>query len=198
MSIKTTIAAAVVGTASMVTAAVAQDGPSIVLVHGAWANGSSWEEVVPLLQKHGLHVVAVHNPESSFEADVAATRRVIDDQPGKVILVGHSYGGAVITEAGNNDKVTALVYVAAVGKRHRWRSAAAAGLARRNPCRRARLVDLVGYRHGQVFCAGRLSGAVGAAGRHPGAAVLGGRAGTWSPTTTRSFHRNCSRFSPRP
>ncbi|MBI4922303.1 MAG: alpha/beta hydrolase [Devosia nanyangense] len=113
MSIKTAIAAAVIGTAGVVTAAVGQDAPSIVLVHGAWANGSSWAAVIPLLQQHGLHVVAVHNPASSFEADVAATRRVIDDQPGKVILVGHSYGGAIITEAGNSDKVTALVYVAA-------------------------------------------------------------------------------------
>ncbi len=68
---------------------------------------------MPLLQQHGLRVVAVHNPASSFEADVAATQRVINDQPGDVILVGHSYGGAVITEAGNNDKVKALVYVAA-------------------------------------------------------------------------------------
>lgn len=113
MSIKTTIAAAAIGTAGLVTAALGQDAPSIVLVHGAWANGSSWAEVVPLLQQHGLHVVAVHNPASSFEADVAATRRVIDDQSGNVILVGHSYGGAVITEAGNSDKVVGLVYVAA-------------------------------------------------------------------------------------
>jgi pimeloyl-ACP methyl ester carboxylesterase len=113
MSIKTTLAAAAIGTAGIVTAAVGQEAPSIVLVHGAWANGSSWAAVVPLLQQHGLHVVAVHNPASSFEADVAATRRVIDDQPGNVILVGHSYGGAVITEAGNSDKVKGLVYVAA-------------------------------------------------------------------------------------
>ena len=113
MSIKTTIAAAAIGTAGMITGAFGQEVPSIVLVHGAWANGSSWEKVVPLLQDRGLHVVAVHNPGSSFEADVAATRRVIDDQPGKVILVGHSYGGAVITQAGNDDKVAALVYVAA-------------------------------------------------------------------------------------
>lgn len=112
MSIKTVIAAAI-GTASIASAAIGQEAPSVVLVHGAWANGSSWEAVVPLLQQKGLHVVAVHNPASSFEADVAATRRVIDDQPGDVILVGHSYGGAVITEAGNNDKVQGLVYVAA-------------------------------------------------------------------------------------
>lgn len=113
MSIKTVIAAAAVSTAAMVPTAFAQDAPSIVLVHGAWANGSSWQEVVPLLQARGLDVVAVHNPASSFEDDVAATRRVIADQPGDVILVGHSYGGAVITEAGNSDKVRALVYVAA-------------------------------------------------------------------------------------
>jgi pimeloyl-ACP methyl ester carboxylesterase len=113
MSIKTTLAAAAFGAAGIVTAAIGQEAPSIVLVHGAWANGSSWGAVVPLLQQHGLHVVAVHNPASSFEADVANTRRVIDDQKGNVILVGHSYGGAVITEAGNSDKVKALVYVAA-------------------------------------------------------------------------------------
>jgi len=113
MSIKTTLAAAAIGTAGIVTATIGQEAPSIVLVHGAWANGSSWEAVVPLLQQHGLHVVAVHNPASSFEADVANTRRIIDDQPGDVILVGHSYGGAVISEAGSSDKVKALVYVAA-------------------------------------------------------------------------------------
>lgn len=113
MSIKTAIAAAAIGAATLVPAAHAADDLSVVLVHGAWANGSSWSEVVPLLQQRGIHVVAVHNPASSFEADVAATQRVIDDQPGAVILVGHSYGGAVITEAGNNDKVVGLVYVAA-------------------------------------------------------------------------------------
>ncbi|MBZ9936919.1 alpha/beta hydrolase [Mesorhizobium sp. BR1-1-16] len=112
MPIKSVFIAAAISTASM-SAAVAADAPSIVLVHGAWANGSSWSEVIPLLQEHGLHVVAVHNPSSSFEADVAATRRVIADQPGDVVLVGHSYGGAVITEAGDSDKVRALVYVAA-------------------------------------------------------------------------------------
>jgi pimeloyl-ACP methyl ester carboxylesterase len=86
---------------------------TVVLVHGAWADGSSWAEVVPLLEAEGLNVVAVQNPLSSFESDVANTVRVIDDQPGDVILVGHSYGGMVITEAGNNEKVKALVYVAA-------------------------------------------------------------------------------------
>lgn len=104
------IALSVVGAVPVASAA---DAPTIVLVHGAWANGASWSEVIPLLQAQGLDVVAVHNPLTSFEADVAATRRVIGDQAGEVILVGHSYGGAVITEAGDGDKVRALVYVAA-------------------------------------------------------------------------------------
>jgi pimeloyl-ACP methyl ester carboxylesterase len=113
MSFKQIIAAAAVSAAGLNPAAWAADAPAIVLVHGAWANGSSWAEVIPLLQARGLDVVAVHNPLTSFEADVAATRRVIEDQAKDVILVGHSYGGAVITEAGGGDKVRALVYVAA-------------------------------------------------------------------------------------
>jgi pimeloyl-ACP methyl ester carboxylesterase len=88
---------------------------NIVLVHGAWADGSSWAKVIPLLEKRGLHVVAVQNPLSSLADDVAATKRAIDAQNGPVVLVGHSYGGAVISEAGNNPKVTRLVYVAAFG-----------------------------------------------------------------------------------
>ena len=88
---------------------------NIVLVHGAWADGSSWAKVIPLLEKRGLHVVAVQNPLSSLADDVAATKRVVDAQDGPVVLVGHSYGGAVITEAGNNPKVSRLVYVAAFG-----------------------------------------------------------------------------------
>jgi len=117
MTFKQAIAAAAVGAAVSVSAAgppaSAADAPAIVLVHGAWANGSSWARVVPLLQARGLDVIAVHNPLSSFEADVAATRRVIEAQKNDVILVGHSYGGAVITEAGTSKKVRALVYVAA-------------------------------------------------------------------------------------
>jgi len=88
---------------------------NVVLVHGAWADGSSWAKVIPLLQKVGLHVVAVQNPLTSLADDVAATKRAIDAQDGPVLLVGHSYGGAVITEAGNNPKVARLVYVAAFG-----------------------------------------------------------------------------------
>ncbi len=86
---------------------------NIVLVHGAWADGSCWAKVIALLQARGLHVVAVQNPLTSFADDVAATRRAIALQDGPVILVGHSYAGVVITEAGNAPKVAGLVYVAA-------------------------------------------------------------------------------------
>lgn len=88
-------------------------GTNVVLVHGAFADGSSWSKVIPLLEARGAHVVAVQNPLSSLADDVAATKRVIDAQPGPVVLVGHSWGGVVITQAGNDDKVKALVYVAA-------------------------------------------------------------------------------------
>ena len=86
---------------------------TVVLVHGAFADGSSWDKVIPLLQAKGLRVVAVQNPLTSLADDVAATRRAIDAQGGPVILVGHSWAGTVITEAGAHDKVAALVYVAA-------------------------------------------------------------------------------------
>jgi pimeloyl-ACP methyl ester carboxylesterase len=86
---------------------------TVVLVHGAFADGSSWRKVIPLLEARGLRVVAVQNPLSSLAGDVDATKRVIDAQPGSVILVGHSWAGMVISQAGNDDKVKALVYVAA-------------------------------------------------------------------------------------
>jgi pimeloyl-ACP methyl ester carboxylesterase len=86
---------------------------NIVLVHGAWADGSCWSKVIPLLQAKGFHVVAVQNPLTSLADDVAATKRIIALQDGPVILVGHSYAGVVITEAGNDPKVVGLVYVAA-------------------------------------------------------------------------------------
>jgi pimeloyl-ACP methyl ester carboxylesterase len=96
------------------TAAVAQKAQkTVVLVHGAFADGSSWDKVIPLLQARGLKVVAVQNPLTSLADDVAAAKRVIDAQTGPVILVGHSWGGTVITEAGSHDKVAALVFVAA-------------------------------------------------------------------------------------
>ena len=86
---------------------------NIVLVHGAWADGSSWSKVVPLLQAKGLHVACAQNPLSSIDDDVASTNRLVNAQDGPVLLVGHSYGGAVITVAGDNPKVNGLVYVAA-------------------------------------------------------------------------------------
>lgn len=86
---------------------------NIVFVHGAFADGSSWAKVIPLLEAKGLHVVAVQNPLTSLADDVAATRRAIALLDGPVLLVGHSYGGVVITEAGNDPKVVGLVYVAA-------------------------------------------------------------------------------------
>lgn len=93
--------------------AAASTDTTVVLVHGAFADGSSWNQVTPLLQAKGVKVVAVQNPLSSLADDVAAVQRVIDAQTGKVVLVGHSWGGAVITQAGNSDKIKALVYVAA-------------------------------------------------------------------------------------
>lgn len=87
--------------------------PTAVLVHGAFADGSSWSKVIPLLQARGIKVVAVQNPLTSLEDDAAFAKRVIDAQTGPVVLVGHSWGGTVITQAGAHDKVKALVYVAA-------------------------------------------------------------------------------------
>ena len=86
---------------------------TVVLVHGAWADGSCWEKVIPALRANGLHVVAVQNPLTSLADDAAAVKRVLDDQTAPVVLVGHSWGGMVITEAGAHEKVAALVYVAA-------------------------------------------------------------------------------------
>jgi len=87
---------------------------TVLLVHGAWADGSSWSKLIPLLEGKGLHVVAVQIPLTSFADDVSATQRAIALEDGPVLLVGHSYGGAVITEAGNDPKVAGLVYVSAV------------------------------------------------------------------------------------
>jgi pimeloyl-ACP methyl ester carboxylesterase len=86
---------------------------NIVLVHGAWADGSGWKGVYDILIKDGYKVSIVQEPETSFTDDVAATKRVLAQQDGPCILVGHSYGGAVITEAGTDSSVAGLVYVAA-------------------------------------------------------------------------------------
>ena len=86
---------------------------TVVLVHGGFVDGSGWQEVYRLLKEDGFSVGVVQNPTLSLEGDAAATKRVIDAQSEPVVLVGHSYGGAVITEAGNDPNVAALVYIAA-------------------------------------------------------------------------------------
>jgi pimeloyl-ACP methyl ester carboxylesterase len=86
---------------------------NIVLVHGAWADGSGWRGVYDNLVRDGFHVSIVQEPETSFKEDVAATKRVLAQQDGPCILVAHSYGGAVITQAGTDSSVAGLVYVAA-------------------------------------------------------------------------------------
>src|ERR1700739_3119031 len=86
---------------------------NIVLVHGGFVDGAGWEGVYKILKGHGYKVSIVQNPTISLEDDVAVTKRVLETQDGPAVLVGHSYGGAVITEAGNHPKVSALVYIAA-------------------------------------------------------------------------------------
>ena len=91
----------------------ANQAANIVLVHGGFVDGSGWRPVYDLLTQDGYNVAVVQHPTLSLQGDVAATRLIIDAQDGPVVLVGHSYGGAVITEAGNDQKVAALVYIAA-------------------------------------------------------------------------------------
>src|SRR2546423_5964605 len=87
--------------------------PAVVLVHGGFVDGSGWEDVYKILRKDGYNVSIVQNPTLSLADDVAATKRIVAREKGPVILVGHSYGGVVITEAGNDPKVAGLVYIAA-------------------------------------------------------------------------------------
>jgi pimeloyl-ACP methyl ester carboxylesterase len=87
--------------------------PAVVLVHGGFVDGSGWQKVYKILTHDGYQVTIVQNPTVSLADDVAVTKRAIDAQSGSVILVGHSYGGAVISEAGNDPKVASLVYIAA-------------------------------------------------------------------------------------
>jgi pimeloyl-ACP methyl ester carboxylesterase len=107
----------VIAAASLIPALVhAHDVPvanNVVLVHGLYADGSSWIDVIPYLQRAGLNVTVVQNPLSSLADDVAATRRALASQDGPTVLVGHSFAGTIISEAGNDPKVSALVYVAA-------------------------------------------------------------------------------------
>ncbi|WP_249780927.1 alpha/beta hydrolase [Bradyrhizobium sp. dw_78] len=101
------------GMAGWCDAASAQTTKNVILVHGAWADGSSWSKVIPLLDAKGFNVVAVQLPLTSLADDAATVKRAIALENGPVLLVGHSYGGAVITEAGDDPKVKGLVYVAA-------------------------------------------------------------------------------------
>ena len=101
---------------SLLSAAVparAEPLKNIVLVHGAWVDASGWKPVYDILTKEGFHVSMVQEPETSFADDVTAAKRVLDLQDGPTLLVGHSYGGSIITEAGVHPKVAGLVYVAA-------------------------------------------------------------------------------------
>ena len=115
------LAATAFATVTLATTASADDARSaaagtvdnVVLVHGAFADGSGWRGVYDVLTARGYRVSVVQNPLTSFADDVAATRRVLERQDGPAILVGHSYGGTVITEAGTHPKVAGLVYVAA-------------------------------------------------------------------------------------
>jgi pimeloyl-ACP methyl ester carboxylesterase len=114
---RTTIALALAFTstfaASVCNAGMAAPVKNIILVHGFFADGSGWKGVADILARDGFHVTVVQEPETSFADDVKATRRALDAVDGASILVGHSYGGAVITEAGNHPKAAGLVYVAA-------------------------------------------------------------------------------------
>jgi pimeloyl-ACP methyl ester carboxylesterase len=110
---------------------------NVVLVHGAWADGSSWAEVIPLLQAAGLKVTAVQNPLTSLKDSVEATRRALALQDGPTVLVAHSWGGTVISEAGTDPKVTSLVYIAARAPDANEDSSRCPQSSRPVPCARA-------------------------------------------------------------
>ena len=180
------------------------DVRNVVLVHGGFVDGSGWRGVYDLLTADGFNVSVVQNQTLSLESDVETTHQVLDQQDGPAILVGHSYGGVVITEAGRHERVAGLVYIAAfapdsrrVGQRADRRPAAGrAGAAdpaarRRVPVPRPREVRGVvrgrpARRRGGLH--GRLAGPVGRRGaqrrRHASPPGAASRAGTWSPPTT--------------
>src|SRR6186713_417839 len=106
-------AAAALSLVSSTEPASADPIKNIVLVHGAWVDASGWKPVYEILTREGFHVSMVQEPETSFQDDVAAAKRVLDLQSGPTLLVGHSYGGSIITEAGVHPNVVGLVYVAA-------------------------------------------------------------------------------------
>ncbi len=114
MNTKNTLAAtAVLALGTLATHAAESSVKNVVLVHGGFVDGSGWSQVYSGLRKDGYNVAVVQNPTTSLADDVAATKLVISQQSGTVILVGHSYGGAVITEAGTDPRVKGLVYIAA-------------------------------------------------------------------------------------
>jgi pimeloyl-ACP methyl ester carboxylesterase len=115
MTVRAAVTTVVISAAlfALATPAAADPIKNIVLVHGAFADGSGWHHVANILRKDGFSVSIVQQPLTTLAEDVAATNRVIDRADGPVVLVGHSFGGAVITEAGNNPNVKSLVYVAA-------------------------------------------------------------------------------------
>src|SRR5437867_7024718 len=119
---------------------------NVVLVHGGFVDGSGWEGVYKILKKDGYNVSIVQNPTISLEDDVAATKRILAAQDGPAILVGHSYGGAVITEAGNDPKVVGLVYITAFAPD---KGESVATLIKESSARRTRTAD--------TASAGRLS-----------------------------------------
>src|SRR6188472_2454096 len=106
-------AAAALSLVSSTEPASAEPLKNIVLVHGAWVDASGWKPVYEILTREGFHVSMVQEPETSFADDVTAAKRVLDLQDGPTLLVGHSYGGSIITEAGVHTNVAGLVYVAA-------------------------------------------------------------------------------------
>jgi pimeloyl-ACP methyl ester carboxylesterase len=114
LKIRFVLAAALIAVAGMAARALAAPPiDNIVLVHGAFVDGSGWQSVYDLLIKDGFRVSVVQQPLTSLEGDVAAVKRILNRQDGPCVLVGHSYGGAVITEAGTDPHVAALVYIAA-------------------------------------------------------------------------------------
>jgi pimeloyl-ACP methyl ester carboxylesterase len=115
VTIATTLIGAVLlleGSVNIAVAAPPTGIKNVVLVHGAFADGSGWEAVAKILEKDGYTVSIAQPPETSYAEDVKYTRAAIDAMDGPVVLVGHSYGGSIITEAGNDPKVSALVYIA--------------------------------------------------------------------------------------
>jgi len=113
MTLRKTVSGLVAAMALTASFASAEETTTVVMVHGAFADGSAWNKVIPLLQDEGLQTIAVQLPMTSLADDVAFTQRAIDNAEGDVVLVGHSWGGVVITEAGADEKVDSLVYLSA-------------------------------------------------------------------------------------